>query len=368
MLSDRKPSTLRAPDQNAIRGDATHPNRFPWPPSLLALLGRVTDTAIARRAGVSRKTVEAERQRRGIPAFTPKQTPVRWTPALIALLGQVTDTQLADDLGVNPHTVYAKRRTLGIPPYGTPSRTAYEWTKAAIGLLGKVSDAEVGRALGIGRNTVRLKRRELGIASRGKAPVRWTRKMRSLLGRVADTEVAVRYGISAAAVSAERRRLKITPASPKLALVRGPELKRLLAAHTATELNELYRIGYATTAQLRAELGIPAPRRKRRQARRDSPYFWTAEENALLGKLSDRDVAARVGVTPEAAKRKRLVLRIPAAPSGYHRWTAYQLEILGKLPDRDVAARVGVSVKAVRLRRRRLGRRPPKARKRAFTK
>jgi DNA-binding CsgD family transcriptional regulator len=349
------------PDDDDIRQRAVHPSRFAWPGRLAALLGRMTDTALASRAGLSHKTVEAERRRRGIPAFTEKRPPVRWTPAVIALLGKIPDEYVAKELGVNSHTVNMKRRMLGISPYGTPHSSTYEWTKRGLALLGKKSDTEVMRALAISRNTVRVKRRALGISARGKGRVRWTREMSALLGKTGDKELGRRFGLSASAVAAERMRRGIrSQAWRNFPLARGPELRKLLKTHSATELLERYGIGYTTTSRLRAELAIPAPPRRRKEGRRESAYFWTAEEKALLGKMSDKEVAERVGVTPSAAKRQRLVLGIPALPrSDYHQWTAEELSLIGRLKDREVAARVGVSIRAVGQKRRRLGVPPP---------
>ncbi len=168
-------------DSIRLRG-AAHPSRYPWPSRLAALLGRTTDAALAKRADLSRKTVEIERRRRGIPAFTEKRPPVKWTRRLIAILGTASDSDIAEEMGVNAHTVNMKRRMLSIEPYGRPHPMTYEWKERGLALLGRKSDTEVGRALGISRNTVRVKRRELGIAARGKGPVRWTRAMKRTSG------------------------------------------------------------------------------------------------------------------------------------------------------------------------------------------
>lgn len=42
---------------------------YSWPEELAALLGKISDRELARRAGVSVSTVEAERRRRGIEPF-----------------------------------------------------------------------------------------------------------------------------------------------------------------------------------------------------------------------------------------------------------------------------------------------------------
>jgi hypothetical protein len=45
------------------------PRRFQWTDELVELLGKIPDTEVAQRAGVSCTTVLAERQRRGLPSF-----------------------------------------------------------------------------------------------------------------------------------------------------------------------------------------------------------------------------------------------------------------------------------------------------------
>jgi hypothetical protein len=87
---------------------------------------------------------------------------------------------------------------------------------------------------------------------------------------------------------------------------------------------------------------------------------WPAEHLALLGTLTDAEVAARTGRSANGVRVKRCKLGIPN-PSGPG-WTAEELELLGTAPDAEVAARVGRTEGAVTLRRCNL--RIPRARDR----
>lgn len=110
------------------------PRRFRWPARALALLGRVSDAEVARRAGCSRDTVSSERRRRGIVPFFSCRPPFEWTDTRLSLLGTAIDAQVAAELGIAKQSVGVKRRSLGIPPFrkgrpaagrashGTPAR------------------------------------------------------------------------------------------------------------------------------------------------------------------------------------------------------------------------------------------------------
>jgi hypothetical protein len=87
---------------------------------------------------------------------------------------------------------------------------------------------------------------------------------------------------------------------------------------------------------------------------------WTAEEDALLGTMKDKDVAARTGRTDGAVSDHRYVLGVPAfvkrAPRGKSvEWTPAKERLLGTMPDTVLARRLRCSPMMVRWRRKRLG-------------
>jgi hypothetical protein len=193
-----------------------HFKRFRWPSRLAALLGRVPDAALARRAGVYDRTVSDERRRRGIAPLEKPKKPFPWTSASLRLLGRITDAALARRLGLSKWTVMAKRRSLGIAVceasrgYAGPVKVV--WTKAQIALLGKLSDARVARRLDVSPATVRLKRRELGIPDTNTPPVNWTPRKLALLGTRSDVVIARRLKIHRNSVYRKRLALGIPPA------------------------------------------------------------------------------------------------------------------------------------------------------------
>lgn len=227
---------------------------------------------------------------------------------MIRLLGQVPDAEVARLLAVHPTTAYNKRRSLGIAPYGEAYRSrAFEWTQKALGLLGRFSDTQVARRLGIARSTAELKRRELGIPGIGKGPgpVHWTAAMTALLGKVSDPEVARRFGIARATVARKRKALGVRPYRwlRRLPLVRGPELRELLRTMTQAELKRQYGIAEVTEPRLRSQLKVPPP--PPRSKKNLPKHQWTDQERALVGKLSDEAVAARVGVSIAAVRQQK---------------------------------------------------------------
>ena len=109
----------------------------PWTLAELKLLGKKTDSVLARRTGRTIKEVVAERERRRINLET---EPRRWTAREIKLLGRLEikspvsirpftpaedkslgtaiDRVIGRRLGRYPATVAQRRRGLGVPAWG----------------------------------------------------------------------------------------------------------------------------------------------------------------------------------------------------------------------------------------------------------
>lgn len=81
----------------------------------------------------------------------------------------------------------------------------------------------------------------------------------------------------------------------------------------------------------------------------------SASVAAQLGKVPDRELAYRAGVSPAAIARARRAKGIPAARPGRAWLTPKIRALLGTLSDREVAGRAGVSASAVAHARRQLG-------------
>ncbi len=159
-------------------------NRFGWSEHLAALLGKMPDTKLAKKAGVSTSTVQAERRRRGIPPFRGRAARVEWTPEMIALLGKSSDAQVA----------------------ASQSR----WTPEEDALLGTESDPQIARRLGRSSKSVVQRRTRLKIPSnQAQVTPTWTPEEDRLLGTDPDSVIAECLGRSALAVEKRRRKLGI---------------------------------------------------------------------------------------------------------------------------------------------------------------
>ncbi|CAM2185927.1 conserved hypothetical protein [Paraburkholderia sacchari] len=89
---------------------------------------------------------------------------------------------------------------------------------------------------------------------------------------------------------------------------------------------------------------------------------WTAQEIALLGTLSDAQVAERIGgISFSTVQKKRQELGIPPAAPAHLPWSPEHLALLGILDDAELARLTGRSTRAVNQKRNKLG--IPSARK-----
>jgi hypothetical protein len=97
--------------------------------------------------------------------------------------------------------------------------------------------------------------------------------------------------------------------------------------------------------------------RKRLGIRRPVPRPWSVVEDKVLETSPDCEAAVRLDRTEGACQARRRLLRIPspAAARRLEPWTAEQERWLGRRPDAWIARRFGRSSHAVKARRRQLG-------------
>lgn len=95
-----------APGGHSLHGFSGY--QYDWE-SVLDLLGKRTDTAIAERLGCARRTVTAMRQRLRIPRF-------RKSDAIRPLLGRHPDRVVAELRDCSRETVTRQRREEGVAP------------------------------------------------------------------------------------------------------------------------------------------------------------------------------------------------------------------------------------------------------------
>lgn len=79
-------------------------------------LGRVSDSELARRLGVTPGAVRQARARRGIAAALPVGQPSRYDWSAVAL-GERPDAAIAAELGCSRRTVARARKRAGVAPY-----------------------------------------------------------------------------------------------------------------------------------------------------------------------------------------------------------------------------------------------------------
>src|SRR5439155_16938451 len=80
---------------------------------------------------------------------------------------------------------------------------------------------------------------------------------------------------------------------------------------------------------------------------------WTPEEERLLGKYTDREVARLLVRDVRAVAKRRRVLGRPACHGSYKLWADYEIELLGTAPDREVAKKLKRSLASVQCARAR---------------
>lgn len=228
------------------------------PPRARKLLGQFSDREIARRTGISRRTIGRVRRRLGIKPG--KRLPYVPQTREVAAAARQPMEKTCELLGVTPSTVRRIRRDMGLPdpPRPTP------WTKRVLARLGKVHDAEIAAEIGFRIDTVARKRRQLGRPAL--PPDRlWTPKQDALLGKYMDAEIARELGRSVHAVLKRRLRLGLEqPPRP------SPWTKRALAQLGKVPDEEIAaEIGVVVwaVARMRRELGKPPAKRHRRRTR-----------------------------------------------------------------------------------------------------
>ncbi|NVL49860.1 hypothetical protein F2S72_08920 [Pseudomonas syringae pv. actinidiae] len=186
-----------------------------------------------------------------------------WTPQNIALLGTMTDQAVADRIGGKADAIREKRLALGIkafkpassPVKGKP-RPNFNWTEQAISLLGTKPDKQVAQELGLATTTVALKRRSLGIGGlkSRRPPIKLPANLRRQLGKSSDAFIASKMGVSTSAVSRYRRRLGIEPFMEHNQL--SPEADELLGKVSDRQIGQQFGVSTNWVRERRIKLGI----------------------------------------------------------------------------------------------------------------
>jgi hypothetical protein len=210
------------------------------------------------------------------------------------------DRDLAQRLGRPQQVVRERRRQLSLPAFQPTGRRP--WTRAEEELLGTLPDKQLARRFKRTLESVRTRRASKGIPVCDPKKHRWTADDDKLLGLRPDAQVALLLRITKEAVKHRRHQLRISL----------PGQERI----------------------------IPASKP------------WLPEDDALLGTISDQEVARRLGRSATSVKARRARQGIASCR---HWWTPGQDVLLGKFPDEELARRLGRTTEAVLARRERLG-------------
>jgi hypothetical protein len=179
---------------------------YPWQPEEIALLGKVTDPALAKQLGISTGTVAYKRTQLGIPPSRPKPPPIAWTAAMRRLLGRVPDLEIARRFSINSSSVVQERRRLGIPPF--VDRRPIERTPELLDLL-RLPASEVRRRTGLNPQTIAKLKNTHGIGSLRPSQLRYGPDVVRRMGKEPDHVIAADLGVSSGAVRLHRTKLGI---------------------------------------------------------------------------------------------------------------------------------------------------------------
>lgn len=401
-------SPSRLPRKSSATVGFRSARRFPWTKEEDALLGKLTDRVVAAKLNRTLSGVRDRRKFLGKTAFGHAPQPFRIERALrgrfARLFATKSDRELMAILGWSYERIRRKRRQLaggkvmnsrpewtleedrmlGTKPdqvlarkFGRPVgavrhrrwkkriRVTKAWRPEDDSILGTRKDREVALLLGRTQSNVSWRRQKLGIPPKAK-PRRWTPEEEALLGSKPDNELARAFGRTVLAVGARRSELgRPKPdAAFKVVKVIAPDASRNQPANTANAkpgasyctwtMEEDSLLGKFADAEVARKLGYPVDRVRRRRRllalRSNNPKHrhWTEQEIALIGTRPDREVGKLVNRTLENVRCKRLELGIPFCNSRYEIWKPGELALLGKLPDEEIARRTGHSVESVR--------------------
>ncbi|MGH7968963.1 MAG: hypothetical protein ACREIC_09585, partial [Limisphaerales bacterium] len=267
-----------------------------WTGTEVRRLGKVPDSVLAQRFQCTIKEVVAERERRGIALDT---GPRRWTAREIRLLGTMNDYELARRLRRPKHEVRRQRLEFKIPPF-KPRPGFRVWKPSEYRILGTMPDAEAAKKLGRTKAAVQLARVRSGIPQFNRDRF-WKPEELDLLGKMSDAELAKRTGRTPMAVRAMRlartdvRLERRVPVRPRKQWTE--EQKTILRQFTVPEAATRLECSRAEVRRAREEFGM------RRRA-----GVWTPEEDAMVGTVSDEELAARLNRSASAIQVRRAVL------------------------------------------------------------
>lgn len=329
---------------------------FEWTAKADALLGTMPDTQVASLLETTRAIVNARRYQLNILAFTPPIFEIlrkgsahhQWTSEEDLHLGTDFDNIIAEKLNVNHLQVTHRRYQLGVDPYRRS--VTIEWSEQMLDNLGEISDKDFAEYFEICVASVYLKRLLLSIpalnAIDAPAPPSIPSAVVNLLGIKSDVELAKTFDISRWPIRVNRlfRGLAAAPKLPRENQIKWtPEQEAMLGTVSDREIAKMMAVS-------------PMSVKYRREALHIKPYRilpepqWNALRLSALGRSEDLALAQMWHCEVAAVRHKRESLNIPLH-HGSRRWLASELALLGTLSDQQTGKLIGISSTAVRNKR-----------------
>lgn len=129
--------------------------------------------------------------------------------------------------------------------------------------------------------------------------------------------------------------------------IRKAEFEHLLGTMSDKALSQLLKISTATIYRWRKEKHVKP---FKLNSRWNPVVKWTPELDALLGTMSDPQLADKLGCKSFHIKERRKKLGIPK----YNGWTEEDFKLLGTMSDKDAAKQMGRTITSVQAMRQRL--------------
>ncbi len=289
-----------------------------------------------------------------------------WTAAEDELVGKLTDGEVARRLHRTLSTVRTRRKFLGRPAVGRgpqPRRMEREPEDHYARLFASKSNAELRAILGWSSNRVRARRRQLASGKIHKLPAEWTTEEDRLLGTKPDRVLAREFGRSVSAVVNRRKQKHIRILKPW-----RPEDEKVLGTRTDHEIALLLGRSPGNVAVHRKKLGIPAKAKPRVWTADEEAALGTKSDDQLarvfrrtVGAVEARRMESGIPkpnalfkvikvVGPKGCGGDRATAVNAEPGARYCTWTAEDDALLGKFTDLEVARKLGCSVARVRRR------------------
>jgi hypothetical protein len=342
--------------------------QFPWTKEEDALLGKLTDREVAEKLNRKLSGVRDRRSFLGKTAagYAPQPLRMEREPSdrYARLFAEKSNQELRAILGWSYRRIHTRRRQLA---GGKVRKLQPEWTLEEDRLLGTKPDRVLARKFGRPVSAVRQRRWKKRIRVRKD----WRPEDDKVLGTRTDRQIALLLGRSVTNVAWRRNKLGIPPKAK--ARPWTPEEDALLGSKPDEELARKFGRTIKAVEARRIQLDRPKPDaafkvvKVNAKSVRGQPAAtlnaepgaayctWTAEEDALLGKFTDKEVAHKLGYSVARVRRRRYLLGVPSNNPNNRHWTKEEIALLGARPDREVAPMVNRNVSNVRNKRLELG-------------